>query len=1278
MPVILHFSDLHFGEHSRFADQDPDEVGKRFFGELARASADSPDHELGAIDLVVVTGDVTESARKHEFEQAQRFFEALVGELGLERQRFCLVPGNHDVSWAHCKRVRINQEIEGFDDDELERRLHAEKMSPWNEFLRGFHGEAPEREPAGRRPLGRGAFVHDYEQLQVSIAALDSCARETDQRHGGFVGEAQAQAVMSEWSREDRRAWIKLLAVHHNPIADSEDNLREWVRWLGDQAEAKLLSKPAILHFAADATGFEGRARLHAIAEDTQAQLVLHGHVHAAGHAPWSWRRGVKGQTQVVGAGSWGLLEHKLPGEQGVMFQLLSLDPAKRELRILRRVWEPRARAPGRVDPGSFVDDPAIPRGGLLLDVGFPERALVDPPSRSINRPESDARAISFAIEYRQRLRSRHRSWELGAVHMMGMGTRQAATPALDDMYVPLRLGNQPRQQSGSAEHDDKPRGEVITPYRIMQRHRNLLIRGVAGSGKTTWMRWSFRRLLEREDALPILIELRELARQWSLPGATGKQRNFDWWLEQWVERFVGSGWTEALQAALASNTGPRLVLMVDGWDELGDLGREFREQFDGFLAAHPRVLAIATSRPYGEQVPEHDDQFEAVEIQPLSDPEMATLVRQFFAKVHVGVEAEIAVQVQHFTQALAGAEQARSLGRTPLLLVMMLIIGRGRPLPDRRHKLYEFCVQQLLDAHPGKRVQGGAQVASWQWAPEGLDPRLRAVAKLALWMHENRDASQQRRVVVVAREQLAEQLPSEWSASNKRGFLAWLVASSGLMVDFSDEALSFAHLGFQEYLAAWQLEVDCEGKQARIELCTRLCADVSWWETLRLWAALVEGRAHERLEPVLDHLRRKSGPAGFWLAGAIHADGMGERVFDRWLARVPQAELALGFLPAVTAADAWRASRQQARRNQIGEVLGLLVPSASWLSWWRVDAWWRRARIDGAIGWPRKRSPAGVVLRTIEKLELCAQDVAWGRVWLGSSPLWCGGQLELLALRTWPNQRLWIGFMMQTALSFGSTPNDLWRYRWECLRDHVSPEDLRTETERHIESVVRHSTVARERELAFEQARYVASFGPWSTPGSGAYDRLRPVTLARELGDAHRAAKAIARASAARMAREYAEDEPLMFADAPNFDYDLAGNTLGFAGARAMFAQASDEHPLVRLLSRACQLSFAAPQPGPDPELEQRIASWEGDPLWPALGRHLARASTLADRELLEDLAANPEQREGLLRLGLKYWVRGDVLLADGSELSLDEDWEARELEPLPLLEALPPELEI
>jgi len=101
---ILHLSDLHFGPHSRFADEDPARLGAAFHRALAEARK-----QLGItdrVDLVVVTGDVAEAAKPKEYETAAGFLTALAGALGLEHRRFVFVPGNHDVSRPLVSRPR--------------------------------------------------------------------------------------------------------------------------------------------------------------------------------------------------------------------------------------------------------------------------------------------------------------------------------------------------------------------------------------------------------------------------------------------------------------------------------------------------------------------------------------------------------------------------------------------------------------------------------------------------------------------------------------------------------------------------------------------------------------------------------------------------------------------------------------------------------------------------------------------------------------------------------------------------------------------------------------------------------------------------------------------------------------------------------------------------------------------------------------------------------------------------------------------------------------------
>jgi 3',5'-cyclic AMP phosphodiesterase CpdA len=73
MRTIAHISDLHFGHHSPLA-------ARALCEELSRTAA----------DLVVISGDLTQRARRAEFEAARKFLTNL-------RQPKLVVPGNHDI-----------------------------------------------------------------------------------------------------------------------------------------------------------------------------------------------------------------------------------------------------------------------------------------------------------------------------------------------------------------------------------------------------------------------------------------------------------------------------------------------------------------------------------------------------------------------------------------------------------------------------------------------------------------------------------------------------------------------------------------------------------------------------------------------------------------------------------------------------------------------------------------------------------------------------------------------------------------------------------------------------------------------------------------------------------------------------------------------------------------------------------------------------------------------------------------------------------------------------
>jgi hypothetical protein len=139
-------------------------------------------------------------------------------------------------------------------------------------------------------------------------------------------------------------------------------------------------------------------------------------------------------------------------------------------------------------------------------------------------------------------------------------------------------------------------------------------------------------------------------------------------------------------------------------------------------------------------------------------------------------------------------------------------------------------------------------------------------------------------------------------------------------------------------------------------------------------------------------------------------------------------------------------------------------------------------------------------------------------------------------------------------------------------------------------------------------------------------------------------------------------------------------GSVAGRASPRAALAhgEVREGVPLLALFRAACRASFA---PG-DASLREAATSacdaFDGDPLWPALARHIARISTTEDRALLVELARHPQRREPPLSWGLQHYVRGDLVLDGDSIVTLDELCAEAGLEPLPLLEDMADELEI
>lgn len=88
---ILHLSDLHMDQ-----DKDPDTILQPLCADLRDKGEGLGTEQL---DYLIITGDLTNRAKKKEFEKVLEFITKLKDAFKLGNDRCIIMPGNHDLDW---------------------------------------------------------------------------------------------------------------------------------------------------------------------------------------------------------------------------------------------------------------------------------------------------------------------------------------------------------------------------------------------------------------------------------------------------------------------------------------------------------------------------------------------------------------------------------------------------------------------------------------------------------------------------------------------------------------------------------------------------------------------------------------------------------------------------------------------------------------------------------------------------------------------------------------------------------------------------------------------------------------------------------------------------------------------------------------------------------------------------------------------------------------------------------------------------------------------------
>ncbi|MCB9738921.1 MAG: NACHT domain-containing protein [Deltaproteobacteria bacterium] len=720
-----------------------------------------------APDLVFFTGDVAQSGKELEYEQAQDGINALRDAVGFEMTRLFVVPGNHDVDrnlltgreGRLCRMLRKQllevraDDADGLNDVLGEPENLATLALPQRPFF-AFHERlvGPQRALRPTQPFR----VEDVRVggLVVAVASFNSAllAGEEDEKGRLRVGERQIVDLSADAAHADLR-----IALLHHPVS-----------WLAD-GEEKAVG-------GALAAGFDA---------------VLHGHDHEGGSES---RASVVGRQFIASAGA---LYQAKPWPMTV--QASRYDPAGGSVESFGYRFDERAG-------GRWVVDAGMGSGGtshrhkIALHV-------VDPAARH----EAQSRVVERIAAAAERDAS-SRPW---------LGWPVAARPRAPswlEVYVAQPLRAAPRDHG---EHRRFELDRVLQLDALLQRLRGgakIAVSAAPGMGKSSLCRRVTIGLARSEGdeqpRAPILLQ----AQDFGPPGDT---------IEASILRRLGKGLGIAveradLEALLADG---RIVLIVDGLDEVFDVGRR-DEILQWLKEACNRLPALGLLVTARETVGEIGDA-ESLEpwiLEGFDDAALTRFFERWFAWEVQDDDARRLREIAALQGELRTNRAAREIASVPMLatLIAMLWLRSGR-VPARRVVLLQKVVETLLETWPARRRRGFARLSTGQ--------QRRCLRALASKMLLGGDRARGDQVVTVAEstalrtfaDALADPLSSERVATEDlvRDWLRWLVDDAGLLVRIGFDGLTFLHLGVGELLAAeaWRQQTDRTESEAANEL---------------------------------------------------------------------------------------------------------------------------------------------------------------------------------------------------------------------------------------------------------------------------------------------------------------------------------------------------------------------------------------------------------------------------------------------------------------------------
>ncbi|MFE9606043.1 NACHT domain-containing protein [Streptomyces hokutonensis] len=382
-----------------------------------------------------------------------------------------------------------------------------------------------------------------------------------------------------------------------------------------------------------------------------------------------------------------------------------------------------------------------------------------------------------------------------------------------------------------SEEHPGARYDRQLPAAEALSTHDRVLLRGDAGSGKTTLVQWLAVTAAGDGDRIPYVLPLRTLLRTGQLPSPAAFLTSTT------CPHSPPEGWTERVLTA------GRGLILVDGLDEIPSADRHrTRDWLLALIRAFPGNRWLLTSRPTAVR-PDwlSSEGFHELTLAPMRRPEVRTFVERW----HAAAQAP-----EYEAPLLDSLRTKRDLARlatNPLMCGLICALHRERKgyLPTGRKELYDAALTMLLARRDRERGMGALEGAEL-----GEEAQLEILQRLAYALV----LSGRTEMDVETAEAIVERsLPTVASAAGQGDagtVLRTLLLRSGLLRQPAVDVLDFVHRTFQDYLGA-RYAVE----EGHLDVLISRADDIQWEDVIRM--AVAHARPRERVVLLRELLAR-------------------------------------------------------------------------------------------------------------------------------------------------------------------------------------------------------------------------------------------------------------------------------------------------------------------------------------------------------------------------------------------------------------------------------------